>query len=127
MYPHRGYGGTSIVPNNTNFSAYIASSCHAQAYVAFSDERIKINIVDMHDANALDQLRLQPKYYPSRTSTHPTWMLRAIRSSHTTNLMKKKELTLVEVVDEHTIRVDTELPGEDVFLSTTSIRISCGL
>ena len=36
----------------------------ASSFVAISDERIKSNIVDIHDTTALDQLRqLQPKYY----------------------------------------------------------------
>jgi hypothetical protein len=29
---------------------------------------------------------------------------------------KRKDLTIVEVVDEHTIRVDTDIAGEDVFV-----------
>ena len=29
---------------------------------------------------------------------------------------KRKELTIVEVVDEHTIRVDKDITGEDVFV-----------
>ena len=29
---------------------------------------------------------------------------------------KRKDLTIVEVVDEHTIRVDTDVAGEDVFV-----------
>jgi hypothetical protein len=43
---------------------YAVYAVRASSFVAISDERIKSNIVDIHDTTALDQLRqLQPKYY----------------------------------------------------------------
>ena len=56
--------GLDSDPNNMNFGLRVANAFRAQTYVACSDERIKSNIVDIHDTTALDQLRqLQPKYY----------------------------------------------------------------
>ena len=47
-----------------NFGLKVYNAVRASNFVAFSDSRIKSNIVDIHDTVALDQLRqLQPKYY----------------------------------------------------------------
>ncbi len=168
LYPSQGYGGTKpIAPHNTSFSAYFAWTIRAPAYLAFSDERIKSNIVDIHDATALDQLRqLQPKYYEyvdkvgKGSSTVIGFIAQEVKTVvpqavsvadgditniyetanvsaniltftnfYTSNLdatsntlivyeegTKRKDLTIVEVVDEHTIRVDTDVAGEDVFV-----------
>ena len=142
-------------------------STRAPAYVAYSDERIKSNIVDIHDTTALDQLRqLQPKYYEyvdkvgRGSSTVIGFIAQEVKdvvphavsvangdipniyqtanvsantitftNFHTSNLDAtsntlvvyeggdtRKDLTIVEVVDEHTIRVDTDVAGEDVFV-----------
>ncbi len=168
LYPSQGYGGTKpIAPFRTNFSAYFAWTTRAPAYLAFSDERIKSNIVDIHDTTALDQLRqLQPKYYEyvdkvgRGSSTIIGFIAQEVKdvvpeavsvadgdipniyetanvsanaitftNFHTSNLDAtsntlvvyeggdtRKELTIVEIVDEHTIRVDTDIAEEDVFV-----------
>ena len=62
----RDYGryGIDSDPNNMNFSIESVYAIRASNFIAVSDERIKSNIVDIHDTVALDQLRqLQPKYY----------------------------------------------------------------
>ena len=150
-----------------SFGLSVAYAVRAAVYVAISDERVKSNIVDIHDTTALDQLRqLQPKYYEyvdkvrSGSSTVIGFIAQEVKevvpqavsvadgeipniyetaevsantltftNFHTSNLDatsntlvvyeegdKRKELTIVEVVDEHTIRVDTEVSGEDVFV-----------
>ena len=168
LYPGPGYGGTKpIAPFNTNFSAYFTGMTRAPGYVAFSDQRIKSNIVDISDTTALDQLRqLQPKYYEyvdkvgRGSSTVIGFIAQEVKevvpqavsvangdipniyqtanvsantitftNFHTSNLdatsntlvvyeegTKRKELTITEVIDEHTIRVDTEVSGEDVLV-----------
>ena len=168
LYPRRSYGGTKpIAPFHTSFSAYFAWTTRAPAYLAFSDERIKSNIVDIHDTTALDQLRqLQPKYYEyvdkvgKGSSTVIGFIAQEVKevvpqavsvadgdipniyemanvsantltftNFHTSNLDAtsntlvvyeggdtRKDLTIVEIVDEHTICVDTEVSGEDVFV-----------
>ena len=168
LYPGPGYGGTKpIAPFNTNFSAYFTGMTRAPGYVAFSDQRIKSNVVDISDTTALDQLRqLQPKYYEyidkvgKGSSTVIGFIAQEVKEvvpqavsiadgdipniyetakvsantltftnfdtsnlDGTNNMLivyeegtKRKELTVVEVVDEHTIRVDTEVSGENVFV-----------
>jgi len=166
---NRAYGpdGIDSDPNNMSFGLSVLYAVRAAVYVAHSDERIKSNIVDIHDTTALDQLRqLQPKHYEyvdkagRGSSTVIGFIAQEVKevvpeavsvadgdipniyetanvsantltftNFHTSNLdatsntlvvyeegHKRKDLTIVEVVDEHTIRVDTEVAGEAVFV-----------
>ena len=160
--------GIGTNPPNLNFGLSVLYTVRAPGYVAHSDERIKSNIVDIHDTTALDQLRqLQPKYYEyvdkvkKGSSTVIGFIAQEVKevvpqavsvadgdipniyemanvsantitftNFHTSDLdatsntlvvfeggeETRKDLTIVEVIDEHTIRVDTEVPGEDVFV-----------
>ena len=165
---HYGDDGIQTNPDNLNFGLSVLYTVRAPGYVAHSDERIKSNIVDIHDTTALDQLRqLQPKYYEyvdkvkKGSSTVIGFIAQEVKevvpqavsmadgdipniyemanvsantitftNFHTSDLdatsntlvvfeggeETRKDLTIVEVIDEHTIRVDTEVPGEDVFV-----------
>ena len=163
------YGEHGILnnPQDQSFGLSVLAGVRAARYVAHSDERIKSNIVDIHDTTALDQLRqLQPKYYEyvdkvgKGSSTVIGFIAQEVKevvpqavsvangdipniyetanvsantitftNFHTSDLdatsntlvvyeegTTRKDLTIVEVIDEHTIRVDTEVPGEDVFV-----------
>jgi hypothetical protein len=162
-----GAPGIDVDPNNLAFSLYTQYSVRSANFVAYSDSRIKSNVVDISDTTALDQLRqLQPKYYeyvdkvargsssvigfiaqevkevvPQAVSVadgdipniYQTANVSAntltFTNFYTSNLdatsntlvvyeegTKRKDLTILEVVDEHTIRVDTDIAGEDVFV-----------
>ena len=51
-------------PANYAFGLFVDYSVRAAGYVAFSDRRIKSNVVDINDTYALEQVRkLKPKYY----------------------------------------------------------------
>ena len=51
-------------PPNLSFGLYVNAHVRSAGYIAFSDERIKSNIVDINDTTALEQVRqLKPKYY----------------------------------------------------------------
>ena len=61
-----GYRAVGVVsdPANYSFSLYVDKSVRAAGFVAFSDRRIKSNVVDINDTYALEQVRkLKPKYY----------------------------------------------------------------
>jgi hypothetical protein len=61
-----GFRAVGVVsdPANYDFSLYVDKSVRAAGYVAFSDRRIKSNVVDINDTYALEQVRkLKPKYY----------------------------------------------------------------
>ena len=61
-----GYRAVGLVsdPANYDFSLYVDKSVRAAGFVAFSDRRIKSNVVDINDTYALEQVRkLKPKYY----------------------------------------------------------------
>ncbi|MDB0053709.1 tail fiber domain-containing protein [bacterium] len=56
-------GNVQVDPPSFMFGLYVQYSIRA-AIVAFSDQRIKSNVVDMNDTTSLDQVRqLKPKYY----------------------------------------------------------------
>ena len=62
-YAYRAIGLVSD-PANYDFSLYVDKSVRAAGFVAFSDRRIKSNVVDINDTYALEQVRkLKPKYY----------------------------------------------------------------
>jgi hypothetical protein len=55
---------TTTNPANYSYTLTLQYACRAQAYVAYSDRRIKENIEDIDDASALEILRkLKPKQY----------------------------------------------------------------
>ena len=54
----------TVNPASYNYTLTLQYACRAQAYVAYSDRRIKENIEDIDDASALEILRnLKPKKY----------------------------------------------------------------
>ena len=62
-YAYRAIGLVSD-PANYDFGLYVNKSVRAAGFVAFSDRRIKSNMVDINDTYALEQVRkLKPKYY----------------------------------------------------------------
>ena len=69
---------TTTNPANYNYTLTLEYACRAQAYVAYSDRRIKENIEDVDDASALEILRnLKPKKYTYKDTikrgTTPVW------------------------------------------------------
>ena len=69
---------TTTNPANYNYTLTLQYACRAQAYVAYSDRRIKENIEDVDDASALEILRnLKPKKYTYKDTikrgTTPVW------------------------------------------------------
>jgi hypothetical protein len=154
---------------NLNFGLYVSKTIRVQGIVVFSDQRIKSNIVDIHDTTALDQIRLlKPKYYeyvdkvskgtssvigfiaqdvkevlPRAVSVADgdipnIYESATISSSNTVTFTnfntsnldglgkliaylaedKREELTITEVVDEHTVRVEEDMSewGSELFV-----------
>jgi hypothetical protein len=88
---------TGVSTNNTDTSIYASSRVVASEFNAFSDSRIKKNILDVNDLSALNTLRLiQPKkynYIDTRNKTNePVWgfIAQQVRSvlEHSTILIK---------------------------------------
>ena len=68
----------TVNPANYYYTLTLEYACRAQAYVAYSDRRIKENIEDVDDASALEILRnLKPKKYTYKDTikrgTTPVW------------------------------------------------------
>jgi hypothetical protein len=85
----------TVNPANYNYTLTLQYACRAQAYVAYSDRRIKENIEDIDDASALETLRrLKPKKYTYKDTknrgTTPVWgfIAQEVRETlpHATNL-----------------------------------------
>jgi hypothetical protein len=57
-------GTVTVNPASYNYTLTLQYACRAEAYVSYSDRRIKENIEDIDDASALEILRnLKPKKY----------------------------------------------------------------
>jgi hypothetical protein len=158
-----GYRATGLIadPANYDFSMYVDKSVRAAGYVAFSDRRIKSNVVDINDTYALEQVRkLKPKYYdyvdkssrgdssvigfiaqevkevvpravsvsdgdvpniyetgnigPGNTITFTKFDTSTLESSTKTLIVylskqDRKEVTVTEVIDKHTLRVEEDI------------------
>jgi hypothetical protein len=162
-------GSVQIDPPNLNFGLYVQNSIRASGIVVLSDQRIKSNIVDIHDTTALEQIRLlKPKYYEyldkvkrgsssvigfiaqevkevlpravsvadgdipniyeigtisSNTVTFTNVNTSNLEGTNCTLIAylaedKRKELTITEVVDEHTVRVEEDMSewGSELFV-----------
>ena len=158
-----GFRAVGLVsdPANYEFSLYVDKSVRAAGFVAFSDRRIKSNVVDINDTYALEQVRkLKPKYYdyvdkssrgdssvigfiaqevkevvpravsvsdgdvpniyetgnigPGNTITFTKFDTSTLESSTKTLIVylskqDRKEVTVTEVIDKHTLRVEEDI------------------
>jgi hypothetical protein len=158
-----GFRAVGLVsdPANYDFSLYVDKSVRAAGFVAFSDRRIKSNVVDINDTYALEQVRkLKPKYYdyvdkssrgdssvigfiaqevkevvpravsvsdgdvpniyetgnigPGNTITFTNFDTSTLESSTKTLIVylskqDRKEVTVTEVIDKHTLRVEEDI------------------
>jgi hypothetical protein len=158
-----GFRAVGLVsdPANYDFSLYVDKSVRAAGFVAFSDRRIKSNVVDINDTYALEQVRkLKPKYYDyvdkssrgdssvigfiaqevkevvpravsvsdgdvpniyetgnigtGNTITFTNFDTSTLESSTKTLIVylskqDRKEVTVTEVIDKHTLRVEEDI------------------
>ena len=121
-YGSGGNIGTNFYMNTTNYSLIATTNMLAPVYEVYSDERIKTNITDIDNKNALDIIRkLQPKKYTYKDFVNkgnkPKWgfIAQEVKSviENSTNIVTEFIPDIYEIANvlnsfSNTIKLDTK-------------------